>query len=94
MIPVDAPAIIPAMNAQTHAINGLIPATIREEAVAAPNVNDPSAVMSGNENILKLMNIPSASSARINPIVTDPISSDIVIYYYCEMMIPTKVLII
>ena len=78
---------MPAMNAHTQAINGLTPATISEEAVAAPKVNDPSAVISGNENILKLMKIPSASSARINPMVVDPISNDIVIYYYYETII-------
>ena len=44
-------------------------------ATAAPSVNEPSAVMSGKAKIRKLMNTPSASSARISPMVQEPMSS-------------------
>ena len=57
------------------AVQGEYPRTIKAAATAAPSVNDPSAVMSGNAKIRKLMNTPSASSARISPTVQVPMSS-------------------
>src|SRR5262245_30854665 len=41
---------------------------------APPSVIEPSAVMSGNVKIRKLMKTPSASSDRIRPIVNAPMS--------------------
>jgi len=43
-------------------------------ATAAPKVVDPSAVMSGNSKIRKLMNTPNASRERMKPMVKAPIS--------------------
>src|SRR5580704_15267768 len=42
-------------------------------ATAAPSVIDPSAVISGNAKIRKLMNTPRASSERMHPMVNVPI---------------------
>ena len=78
---VEAPARNPPRNAAAVAKTGLIPATIREAVRAAPKVKDPSAVISGKSKILKLMKIPSASKARIRPIVMDPIKSVIPICF-------------
>ena len=77
MMPVTAPAIIPAKKAIRLASNGFTPATIRAAPVAAPNVKDPSAVISGKSKTRKLINIPSANKERIKPMMIDPMSSDI-----------------
>src|SRR5215212_1815113 len=78
MTPVMVPASAPAANATTVASTGCTWATSRTAATDPPSVTDPSAVMSGNAKILKLMNTPSASSDRIKPIVTAPMSSSMV----------------
>jgi hypothetical protein len=54
---------------------GFVPATISEAVIAAPNVKEPSAVISGKSNIRKLIKMPSANSPRISPIVIEPINS-------------------
>src|SRR4029077_5590470 len=45
---------------------------MRVAATDAPSVTDPSAVISGNAKILKLMNTPNASNDRMTPIVNVP----------------------
>lgn len=76
MKPVTEPAKTPAKKAIRLATSGFTPVNIRAAAVEAPNVKEPSAVISGNSKTLKLMKIPNASKARIRPIVNDPINSD------------------
>jgi len=49
----------------------------------APKVTEPSTVISGKLKILKLINTPSASSARINPIVNEPMSKVIFLKLSC-----------
>jgi hypothetical protein len=73
--PVKPPAKAPASVAAAVAVQGEYPRAIMAAATAAPNVNEPSAVISGNEKIRKLMNTPSARIARIRPIVQAPMSS-------------------
>ena len=73
-VPVQAPASIPAAKAASDASSGLVPCAISVAATAAPSVTDPSAVISGNAKIRKLMNTPRASSERMHPIVNVPIS--------------------
>jgi hypothetical protein len=66
---------MPPAKANTVATTGLAPATIREAVIAAPNVKDPSAVISGKSKIRKLIKLPKARRARISPMVIDPINS-------------------
>src|ERR1039457_5318537 len=72
--PVREPATNPAANAAADAIKGLGPLTISAAATAAPSALDPSAVMSGNSKIRKLMKTPNASRERMRPMVIAPIS--------------------
>src|SRR5262245_3762651 len=74
-MPVVAPAIAPAPNAAAVATSGCTCATSSTPVTAAPSVIDPSAVMSGNAKIRKLMKTPNASSDRMRPIVNAPMSS-------------------
>ena len=71
-VPVQAPAIIPAAKPATDASTGLVPCTISVAATDAPRVIDPSAVISGNAKIRKLMKTPRASSERMKPMVKVP----------------------
>ncbi|MPN41335.1 hypothetical protein SDC9_188878 [bioreactor metagenome] len=72
------PATKPPAIAISVAESGFIPETIKAAAIEAPNVIDPSAVISAKLYILKLINMPRASSDKINPIVSAPMSNDIV----------------
>jgi hypothetical protein len=76
-----APAAMPAKKETRLAMSGFTPATISAAPAEAPNVNDPSTVISGKSKIRKLMKIPSASNARINPMMIDPMSNDMVKNY-------------
>src|SRR5579862_5886293 len=71
--PVQAPANIPAKKPASEASGGLTLCTSRIAATDAPRVIDPSAVMSGNAKIRKLIKTPKASSERISPMVKVPI---------------------
>lgn len=75
--PVVEPARSPATNAARLAIRGFAPLAINADAVAAPNVNDPSAVISAKLKTRKLIKIPRANNDSIKPIVNDPTNSDI-----------------
>ena len=72
------PASAPAAKAAAVARSGFTPATIRTAATAPPSVIDPSAVMSANSKIRKLTKMPNASSERMSPMVSAPISSSTV----------------
>src|SRR5271166_6158730 len=72
-VPVQVPASMPAPNAASEASGGLTPWTSRVAATEAPRVMEPSAVISGNAKMRKLMNTPSASSERMQPMVKVPI---------------------
>src|SRR5260221_194498 len=72
-MPVNDPAINPATNPAALASKGLMPDTSITAATDAPNVIDPSAVMSGKWKMRKLINTPSASRDKINPMVIAPI---------------------
>jgi hypothetical protein len=54
------------------------PAMIRTADKEAPNVIDPSTVISVNLIMRKLINIPNESNERISPIVKAPIIKFIV----------------
>src|ERR1700746_370624 len=71
-VPVQAPASIPATKPASDANSGLVPCTSSIAATDAPSVTDPSAVISGNAKIRKLMNTPNASNDRMKPIVNVP----------------------
>src|SRR5438552_286893 len=71
-MPVAVPASAPAPNAAAVAAAGCTLATSSTPATAPPSVIEPSAVMSGNAKIRKLMKTPNASSDRIRPIVKAP----------------------
>src|SRR5208283_5851637 len=68
-VPVQVPASMPAPNAASEASGGLTPWTSSVAATEAPRVMEPSAVMSGNAKMRKLMNTPSARSERMQPMV-------------------------
>src|SRR5262245_34214256 len=73
--PVAAPARSPPPAPAAVAIGAETPPTRSAAAIEAPRVKDPSVVMSGKWKTRKLTNTPSARSARIEPIVSDPSSS-------------------
>src|SRR5262245_53136876 len=72
---VVAAASIPAPNATPCSTSGCTFAAMRTPATAPPSVIDPSAVMSGNAKMRKLMKTPNASSDRISPMVNAPTTS-------------------
>src|SRR5262245_19525406 len=77
--PVTEPAIAPARHAASVASQGLRPATSSVAATVPPSVSEPSTVRSRKETMRKLNRTPSARSDRIKPIVSEPMSSVIVI---------------
>src|SRR5262245_25715942 len=74
-MPVVAPASSPPAEPAAVASGAETPSTSSAAAIAAPSVSEPSVVMSGKRKTRKLTKTPSASSARIRPIVSDPSSS-------------------
>jgi hypothetical protein len=72
--PVTTPATAPASAPQSVAITGDHPATSSTADTPAPKVIEPSAVMSGNSKIRKLMYTPNANNDRMNPIVIAPMT--------------------
>ena len=71
--PVSEPAMNPAAKLAAEAVKGSTPFTTSAATTAAPSVLDPSAVMSGNSKIRKLINTPNASRERMKPMVIAPI---------------------
>jgi hypothetical protein len=65
---------MPHTNPAIEAASGLKPLTSSVAATEAPSVIEPSAVISGNAKIRKLMKTPRASRDRMKPIVIEPIS--------------------
>jgi len=71
---------MPPKNAANEATKGGIPLTIKMAAIEAPNVIEPSAVISGNRKIRNVIRTPKARSERIIPIVRELISRVIFIF--------------